>query len=378
MNEQLLELDAMSDFAEFLEAGPLRHGLPAFAYTSDDFHKREAQSLFSNSWAFVGFVHELQGPGDVIPVTLAGRPLLMLRDQEGAVRVFHNVCRHRCLKLVDRPGNVGRRITCPYHAWSYGLDGLLQLAPYFGGADHQAPAGFVKSQHGLVPVRFAVWHDWIFVNLSGQAQDFEGYVAPLAERLAAIDLDSIQHVATLEFGEVRTNWKFLMENFIEPYHVQFVHSRTTDQPLYAHETFADGACVGSIFDSSKVKAKAGATGEQGNVLAIDSRYLTLFPNFILGFYPGEQIGVYQNLPLSPDRTLQRRAIYRIGGAPPLNEAEVEVLKQLWTNVHHEDHAMCERLQAGRASEVAADGGLLSPHWEDSVRRFQEMVVEAVR
>ena len=368
----------MSDFTVFEQNAALRHGLPAFAYTSEDFHRRECTSLFPNNWAFVGFAHELRQPGDVIPVTLAGRPLLLLRDQGGDIRVFHNVCRHRCLKLVDQSRNVGRKIVCPYHAWSYGLDGALQLAPFFGGLDHQPPAGFDKSRHGLVPVRFAVWHDWIFVNLSGEAPDFESYVAPLAKRLESLDLDALEYVATLDFGTVETNWKFLMENFIEPYHVQFVHSTTTDQPLYGHETFAEGACVGSLFDTMKVKRKTETAREERNVLAIDSRYLTLFPNFILGFYPKEQIGVYQNLPLAPDRTLQRRAIYRTAGAAPLKESEVEALKQLWTQVHHEDHAMCERLQAGRASEVAEDGGLLSPHWEDSVRRFQEMVVEAVR
>ena len=198
----------------------------------------------------------------------------------------------------------------------------------------------------------------------------------MAERLAGIDLDAITPVATLDFGAVQTNWKFLMENFIEPYHVQFVHSTTTDQPLTAHETFAEGACIGSLFDSAKAKSRVGLQADKGNVLDIDSRYLTLFPTFVLGVYPPGQIGVYQNLPLGPDRTLQRRVIYHVGETP-LAESEVEALKQLWTKVHQEDHEMCERLQAGRGSEIAADGGLLSPHWESSVRRFQELVVEAV-
>ena len=368
----------MSDFTRFLEDGPPHHGLPAFAYTCPSFHAKESARLFPDRWAFVGFAHELRCAGDVIPVTLSGHPLLLLRGTQGEVRVFHNVCRHRCLKLVDAPGNVGRVITCPYHAWAYGLDGKLRSTPHFGGRDQMAPVGFDKSEHGLVPVRHALWHDWIFVNLSGAAPDFESYVAPLAERLANIDLDAIRPVATLDFGEVRTNWKFLMENFIEPYHVQFVHKTTTDQPLAGHTTFAEGACVGSLYDvGDAVRAAAASAAKKPNALAIDSRYLTLFPNFVLGFYPPEQIGVYQNLPVAPDRTLQRRVIYHVGKTS-ISAEEIEAMKELWTQVHGEDHAMCERMQAGRASAVAADGGLLSPHWEDSVRRFQEMVVEAMR
>ncbi len=367
----------MTDFTLFLEEGPLRRGLPAFAYTSADFFSQEAASLFPNNWAFLGFAHELRQPGDVVPVTLAGRPLVMLRDEEGGVRVFHNVCRHRCLKLVERPRNVGRLISCPYHAWAYDLTGRLRAAPYFGGRDRTPPPGFDKRAHGLVPARSAVWHDWVFVNLGGKAPDFEDYVAPLAERLEGLDLGAIQPVATLDFGEVKTNWKFLMENFIEPYHVQFVHSKTTDQPLQGHSTFIEGACLGSLYDTDDDKPKKGnGAGKQGNVLSITSRYLTLFPNFIFGFYPPDQIGVYQNLPLSPDRTHQRRVIYHVGQTP-LSSAAIKDLSELWTEVHREDHAMCERLQSGRASSVADDGGLLSPAWEDSVRCFQEMVVEAV-
>ncbi len=361
----------MTDFTPFLEEGSPRRGLPAFAYTSADFFAKEAASLFPDSWTFVGFAHELRQAGDVIPITLAGTPLLMLRDEAGEVRVFHNVCRHRCLKLVDRPRNVGRLISCPYHAWAYDLSGRLRAAPYFGGRERKAPPDFDKSAHGLVPVRTAVWHDWIFVNLSAGAPAFEDYVAPLAKRLQGLDLDGFRPVATLAFGEVETNWKFLMENFIEPYHVQFVHSETTDQPLQGHSTIVDGACLGSLYDVEE----GGGARKEGNVLAIDSRYLTLFPNFIFSFYPPDQIGVYQNLPVAPDRTLQRRVIYHADAAS-LSERAVEELRELWTRVHQEDHAMCERLQSGRASPVAEMGGLLSPVWEDSVRRFQELVVEA--
>ncbi len=356
---------------EFEAAAPVARGLPAAAYTSEAFFALENERIFYRSWVFAGFVHELARPGDAVPVTIAGRPVLLVRDTQGGIGAFHNVCRHRCLKLVDRPGNVGRSIRCPYHSWTYGLDGALRAAPYFGGREPRAvPAGFDRAQHGLVAIRSAVWHDWVFVNLDGAAPPFEEFAAPLRKRLDGLDLARMQHLATIDFGEVAANWKLLMENFIEPYHVQFVHSRTTDQPLLDHYTVNEAGCLGCAVDVSREARKP-------DVLSEDSRFLTLFPNFAFGLYLPDQVGVHLDTPLAPGRTLQRRAIYSLDPEPDLR-GHAERLTALWQEVHREDHAMCERLQQGRASDVAAGGGVLSPVWEDSVRNFQNLVIERLR
>ncbi len=344
-------------------------GLPAAAYTDEAFWKIECDNLLTRNWVCVGFAHELAEPGDAVPVTVAGMPVLLLKNQKGEIAAFHNVCRHRCLKLIDQPKNVGKRISCPYHAWAYDLDGALRSSPHFGGIRQQRPDGFDPADHGLQPVRVAVWHDWIFVNLSGNAPPFEDYAAPLIKRLEEIDFDKVQPVATLDFGEIATNWKFIMENFIEPYHVPIVHHTTTDQPLSDHYTIVDGVCLGSAVDLRE--EIAGVSGS----LAVSSRFLTLFPNFMIGRYFPDQLGAYLNVPLGPGRTAQKRVIYTTDGQK-LAGTEIEGLKKLWWDVHKEDHAMCERLQLGRASPMAESGGVLSPHWEDSVRAFQELVVEA--
>ncbi len=349
-------------------ASPAR-GLPAAAYIDEAFWKIECDTVMSQGWVFVGFAHELAEPGDAAPVTVAGKPVLLLKNQKGEIVAFHNVCRHRCLKLVDQPQNVGKLISCPYHAWAYDLDGALCASPHFGGFRQHRPDGFDPADYGLHPVRSAVWHDWIFVNLSGNAAPFEDYAAALINRLDGIDFGKVQPIATLDFGEIATNWKFIMENFIEPYHVPNVHRTTTDQPLRDHYTIIDDICLGSAADLRKEDVSASGG------LAVSSRYLTLFPNFILGRYFPDQLGVYLNVPLGPGRTAQRRVIYTTEGQQ-LTETEIAGLKTLWWDVHKEDHAMCERLQLGRASPVAESGGVLSPHWEDSVRAFQELVIEA--
>ncbi len=364
----------MTDVTETMRSwssdpGRPARGLPAAAYTTEAFWQLECESVFTQNWVCAGFAHELVKPGDAMPVTVAGKPVLLLRNQENEIAAFHNVCRHRCLKLIDQPKNVGKRIRCPYHAWAYDLDGSLRATPNFGGIKQHRLDGFDPADHGLHPVRVAIWHDWIFVNLSGDAPPFEDYAAPLINRLDGIDFGKVQPVATLDFGEVATNWKFLMENFIEPYHVPIVHHTTTDQPLSDHFTIVDGVCLGSAADLQEEN-----TGASGS-LAVSSRFLTLFPNFVLGRYFPDQLGVYLNVPLGPGRTAQKRVIYTTEGRD-ISQTEIEGLKKLWWDVHKEDHAMCERLQLGRASPVAESGGVLSPHWEDSILAFQRLIVEA--
>ncbi len=363
-------LDAIETMlSRFWDDSRPAHGLPAGTYTDEGFWELECETVLAEGWVCVGFAHELTEPGDATPVTVAGKPVLLLKNRKGGITAFHNVCRHRCLTLVDQPKNVGKLIRCPYHAWAYDLDGALRASPHFGGPDQHQPEGFDPAENGLKPVRVHVWHDWIFVNLDGNASPFDEYAAPLINRLDGIDFDKVQLIGMLDFGEIATNWKFIMENFIEPYHVQFVHSTTTSQPLSDHYTIVDGICLGSAVDLGE---EVGTSGS----LAVSSRYLTLFPNFILGRYFPDQIGVYLNVPLGPGRTAQKRALYTTEGQE-LTEAEIDGLKALWWDVHKEDHAICERLQLGRASPVAESGGVLSPHWEDSVRAFQELVVEAV-
>ncbi len=363
----MIDLSALEKWADST-ASPAP-GLPAWAYTSDAMWQAECGTVLADTWVCVGFAHEMPNPGDAMPVTVAGRPVLILRNGAHEIAAFHNVCRHRCLQLVDKPINLGKLIRCPYHAWAYGLDGKLRASPHFGGTDVHQPDGFEPAEHGLIPVRTHVWHDSIFVNLSGDAPEFDDYAAPLIARLAGVDLAKAEPVAVLDFGEIAANWKLIMENFIEPYHVQFVHASTTSQPLSDHYTIVDGVCLGSAVDLDQ---EAGAQGS----LAVSSRYLTLFPNFIVGRYFPDQLGVYLNVPLGPGVTAQRRAIYATEGQD-LSPAEVEGLKKLWWDVHKEDHAMVERLQTGRASPVADAGGVLSPHWEDSVRAFQELVAHGV-
>lgn len=351
----------------------VRHGLPGELYVSNAMMQLEGEYLFRHNWVFVGFAHQLTGPGDVRPIQVGGLPLFLLRDQNGAIVAFHNLCRHRNLKLIDRAGNCGKLIRCPYHSWSYDLCGALRNAPYFGGPVQSPPGDFKFEDNGLAAVDCEVWHDWIFVNLSPRPASFEAFLAPIRRQLGANDVTEYVPVATLDMGEVACNWKLLMENFIEPYHVQFVHQHTTEQPLANHRTVIDEHCLGSAVELSEEQVASAKAG----TLGVTSHYLTLFPNFVMGSYQPDQLGVHLNEPLAADKTRQQRVIYTHQDAH-YSDTQIQQLSDLWHSVHLEDHAMCVRLQQGRHSPLAAEGGLLSPHWEDSVRKFQELVADAIR
>ena len=344
-------------------------GLPAKSYTDNEFWEKECNTVLSNGWLFVAFAHEFTKTGDVLPIFIAGKPILLVKNQNNKITAFHNVCSHRCLKLVNEKKNVGKLIRCPYHTWSYDLQGKLIAAPHIGGINKHKPKGFKFLEHGLKPIRIHIWHDWIFINLNGKAKKFEKYANPLIKKFEDVNFNKLKYAATLDFGKINTNWKFLIENFIEPYHVQFVHKTTTNQPLKNHYTIVDGICYGSGVDVKKEDNK------NSSALSVSSRYLSLFPNFIIGTYYPNQIGVYLNVPISPGITSQKRIIYTTDGKEMTKE-ETDIAKKIWWSVHKEDHAICERLQEGRASPASDAGGLLSPYWEKGVQKFQKLIIQA--
>ena len=346
-------------------------GLPAKSYTDNDFWIKECDTVLSNGWLFVGFVHEFKKVGDVQPIFIAGKPILLIKNENEEIKAFHNVCSHRCLKLVNEKKNIGKLIRCPYHAWSYDLQGNLKAAPHIGGTNNHKPKGFNFKEHGLKPIRIHIWNDWIFINLNGKAKKFIEYAKPLFSKFKDLDFNKLKYTATLDFGKINTNWKFLIENFIEPYHVQFVHKTTTNQPLKDHYTIVDGMCYGSGVDVKEEDSK------NSKALSVSSKYLSLFPNFIIGTYYPNQVGVYLNIPINQNTTIQKRIIYTVDGSK-MSKEDIDITKKIWWSVHKEDHEMCERLQEGRSSPASNEGGLLSPHWEDGVKAFQKLIIQSMK
>ena len=197
-------------------------GLPNRTYTSPEFFQLELERIVAPSWACLGHTCDVPQPGDLRPMRLFGEPLLMARAIGGTVRVFHNVCSHRGNELVWEPCRVKGAIRCPYHAWTYDLEGRLIGTPNIGGPGRHAVEGFDRSAHGLRSVRSAVWLNLVFVNLSGDAEPFEAFIGPLAERferLGGIGYERRLRPAANHGGfqfEVHANWKLALETTSTP------------------------------------------------------------------------------------------------------------------------------------------------------------------
>src|SRR5215470_9050684 len=154
-------------------------GLPNASYVSAEEFEAEKSSVFAANWAAIAFGADVPQPGDAYPVTFAGSPLVVVRDSEGVVRVFHNVCRHRGMVLVERARKVGAVIRCPYHSWCYDLTEKLRSQPHAGGPGINGHEALPKDELGLVEVRSHMWRDIVFVNRSATAPVFETYAAEL-------------------------------------------------------------------------------------------------------------------------------------------------------------------------------------------------------
>ena len=162
-------------------------GLPNACYVDASMFQHEQDTLFRNNWAAIGFGKDISEPGMVKPVTFLGIPMIMVRNRDGEINVFQNVCRHRGMILVEEPQKLRGPITCPYHAWSYDLDGKLRKTPHIGGPDIDTLDSVQHCDYPLISVRAHVWNDMIFVNVGENAPAFEVFAADLIARWQEFD-----------------------------------------------------------------------------------------------------------------------------------------------------------------------------------------------
>ena len=211
-------------------------GLPAGCYTDDAWLRFESQALFARQWSAACFATDLPVDGSAFPVVLAGMPLVAVRDRDATIRVFHNFCRHRGMRLVTGSQQGVGGLRCPYHSWSYKLNGDLAQTPKFGGEDTNTHPCFNKKDFGLIEVASTVWCGIVFVDVSGQAGAFADRVAQLDKRWHQIVENEVYYPrgdSSFELA-VESNWKLAVENYCESYHLPWVHPG-----LSSYSTLAD-------------------------------------------------------------------------------------------------------------------------------------------
>jgi len=356
-------------------------GLPNHCYTSAEWLARENTRLFARTWMLAGFCHDVPDRGDACPIEVAGMPLLLLRDNDGAIRVFHNVCRHRGAVMVAQPCKGRRLLTCPYHAWAYGLDGSLRSRPHFHGGDrHDTDPG--PDAPGLVPVRHAVWNDLVFVNISGDAPAFEDHWEPFARRTTDYDFSALRYAQTLDF-DVQGNWKLICENFYDAYHVPAVHPKLEEFAPLTHRIGVQ--TEGPWFHNTNPIAEP----QEGRGLgmphypgldAVGQRtewYFVLFPTTCIQIWP-DQMAVFQFHATAPDRTIEKIHMYFIGEAAtdPAFARQRQDVYDMWTQLNTEDFRIVENMQRARKSP-AFDGGVLSPFWDPATQHFARLMAEGI-
>ncbi|MGI9238739.1 MAG: aromatic ring-hydroxylating oxygenase subunit alpha [Woeseiaceae bacterium] len=360
-------------------------GLPNAVYCDERLFEFERDQVIGCSWAAVGFGSELPGRGFAKPIDLMGIPLLIVRDKVGELRVFHNVCSHRGMMLVREEAQLRTVIRCPYHSWSYDFAGELLSTPLIGGIDKHSCDGFEKRNHGLKPVRFAVWMDIVFVNLSGNAEPFDEFIAPLEARWSGLlgrqDRQQIGPAATgsnLELT-VGCNWKLAVENYCEAYHLPWVHpSLNSYSPLDQHFNITDGE--GMSGQGTRVYELASVAGTELPLIEgwpTDklryAEYISLYPNTLLGLQADHFFSVIV-MPRRMHESLEKLQISYVGEAiddDGFASCRAAALKS-WDTVFREDVFAVEGMQAGRHSP-GFDGGVLTPVQDVPTRHFHSWV-----
>ena len=351
--------------------------LPNEAYTDPGFFRLEQQRLFARTWMFAARASELSNPGDILPVDAGGVPVVLTRDDDGEIHAFENVCLHRGSRLIDKPCTGQQRIVCPYHAWTYDLDGALRTRPHFDGPGKHDKRGGALT---LLRCRFALWHDLVFVNVSGTAPAFETYIERLEAHLDGHDPGAYSFGNLLEF-EFQVNWKLALENFLDIYHVFHVHpglsAEMTDDQRFP--TLPDGNFLYNRYFATEKGDKAEVLEIPGNEDRSNfSRVMgMLFPTLGIGFHP-THMAVYQFVPKAVDRTALRMSIYFSEEARSAHSFEQtrQGMLAYWSSVHQEDEDICRFLQHGRECP-SYDGGRFAPYWDAGTLAISRLVVEGV-
>jgi len=359
-------------------------GLPNSAYWSRDWFALEQETIFRRNWVFAGVAAELAEPGSVRPIEVGGIPIILLRDGEGAVRAFHNHCRHRGTQLVSISCEGARTLTCPYHAWAYGLNGRLRSRPHFHGAGQMERFDDDAADHlNLADVRCETWNGCIFVDVSGDAGPLLEWLGPMLERTSAFDFSQIRWIGKKAY-RIGSNWKLVLENYMEGYHVFAAHPR-----LIAHAPMNvrwSGEWMDHIFYNDYVAPKITEGRGDGlphypNLSDEDSRrglWFACLPNFAVEVY-ADQFVVMAIDPTAPDETAEELHFFVVGdeaAEDPRHAAARSELIAMWDELNREDVALLERLQAGRKSP-AFQRSVMSPAWEGPAHALARKVVDAV-
>jgi choline monooxygenase len=346
--------------------------LPSRYYGDPAIHERELVGVFRRSWICVGHACDIREPGSYLTDVVAGQPVFVLRAKDGQTRAFFNVCQHRGHELLRGAGRLPGGITCPYHAWSYGHDGQLLAARL----TEDVP-DFDKRDFPLKSVRVALAAGLVFVNLDRDAEPFEeGYAGFQETMLWHLDaMSEYRRVAHYRY-DIAANWKIVVDNFSEGYHIPVAHPRLAT--LY--NTAQGSAIHGPLYSAFR---NAGHASYKHMALGADEPYLgwTLWPNLCMLSLPGSKNLIALRMdPAGPTRCSERVDIY----APEAEaSANLDEIRRLFAEIfNQEDIAIVESVQRGLSSMAYDQGRYVADRkgsWfsESALHEFHARVLRAI-
>ena len=363
------------------------HGLPNECYTSSEYLMIEKEKVFKDKWSVIGVGSSVPNHGDALPYDLLGIPLIILRDKENKIRVFHNVCSHRGYKLLSKPCSLKNVLRCPYHSWSYDFGGKLIATPHIGGLNVHDSEKFDKSKSDLKEVRSKIWMDIIFVNINNNEVEFNEYIMPLEDRWSKFISKEDQNLLAYsrDHGyfslDVKSNWKFAIENYCESYHLPTIHPELNKVSNISDHYHIQGlpnrfAGQGSKKYDQLVKGNKTFNNFRNWPIELSkkSEYIALFPNVMIGLHVDHFYAFWLE-PISTNKTKEHLAMYYIG-ENSANGKELESMrkknKRFWKEVMSEDIKAIEGMQEGRNSPVY-NGGNFSPVMDNPTHQFHKWV-----
>jgi Rieske 2Fe-2S family protein len=349
--------------------------LPGPIFSEPSIFALEMRRVFHNSWQCVGTADEVPRPGDYRTVELGGSGVMMIRGKDGALRAFHNVCRHRGTRLLGAPEGSGlRAIRCPYHAWTYDLEGNLVAAPHMDGIE-----GFERRGYGLYPVRLEEWRGFVFLNLHPGAPPLEEALGPLARRASSYPLERLRRAHRVVY-EIAANWKLVLENANECYHCPGIHPQLNAITPYrsGQEDAKDGPVIGGWMDLAEGFKSLTHTGETRRHIFPGLReedrrrvyYYSLFPANVFSLLP-DYVTFDWFVPLAPDRTLCTFDIYV--DQDIVDKADDAM--SFWDETNRQDWRICEMAHLGSRSMAFTQGRYSGE--EESVHAFDRFYVRAM-
>ena len=323
--------------------------IPAPWYFDGRIAALERASVFSTTWQVVGCAEQVRENGRFFTAELAGEPLVVARGDDGQLRAFYNVCRHHAAAVVTEAHGSAKQFRCPYHGWTYGIDGALKGMVEFDGV-----CNFDRAKNGLVPVRVDTWENFVFVNLDGRAAPLLEFLGVVPELVAPLELSKKLHFFDRRIYTLHCNWKVYVDNYLDGgYHVPHAHkglSSVIEYSKYTIENFAR-ACLQSSPLSSDASSEAGvAATRQGRAF-----YLWLYPNFMINAYEGV-MDTNLVLPLSVNRCAVVFDYYFADTSPEAESQHKESIA-VSEKVQDEDMAICDAVQRGLGSRAYVAGRL---------------------